>query len=61
MIAYPVQNTAIGDIRAGAHAKGDAQYMSLWAGQGTRLLTKKKKTAEIMEDIVKQAQQIISK
>lgn len=60
-LAYPVQNAATGDIRAAANAIGDTQYMSLWAGQGTRLLTEKQTTAEIMDNIVRQAQQILSK
>lgn len=59
-LVYPVQNTATSDIRAKATAIGDEQYMSLWAGQGTRLLTDKKASSEIIDDIMKQASAILS-
>jgi nitronate monooxygenase len=59
-LAYPVQNAATGDIRAKATAIGDTQYMSLWAGQGTRLLTDKKKSSDIIDDIIQQAKAILS-
>jgi nitronate monooxygenase len=58
-LAYPVQNVATGDIRAAANAIGDSQYMSLWAGQGTRLLTENKTTAQIMDEIIRQAHRIV--
>ncbi len=32
--AYPIQNTLTGALRKLAGAAGDAQYLSLWAGQG---------------------------
>ncbi|MEG0973490.1 MAG: nitronate monooxygenase [Comamonas sp.] len=32
--AYPVQNALTGALRKLAAAQGDAQYLSLWAGQG---------------------------
>ena len=32
--AYPVQNALTGALRKLAGAQGDAQYLSLWAGQG---------------------------
>jgi nitronate monooxygenase len=59
-LAYPVQNAATGDIRAKANAIGDAQYMSLWAGQGTRLLTDKTKSSDIIGEILQQANTILS-
>ncbi len=31
---YPVQNALTGALRKLAGAAGDAQYLSLWAGQG---------------------------
>ena len=33
--AYPVQNYLTRSIRAAARAKGDAEFMSLWAGQSS--------------------------
>lgn len=35
--AYPIQNALTGPIRAAAKAKGDAEHVSLWAGQGVGL------------------------
>ncbi len=35
--AYPVQNALTGALRKLAGAAGDAQYLSLWAGQGVAL------------------------
>ncbi|WCM93426.1 nitronate monooxygenase [Acidovorax sp. NCPPB 2350] len=35
--AYPVQNALTGALRKAAAAHGDAQYLSLWAGQGVAL------------------------
>ena len=35
--AYPVQNALTGEMRAAAARDGQAQYMSLWAGQGVAL------------------------
>ena len=34
--AYPVQNRLTGPLRAAAAAAGDAQMLSLWAGQGVK-------------------------
>jgi nitronate monooxygenase len=60
-LAYPVQNSATGDIRAKANAIGDTQYMSLWAGQGTRLLTDRQSSLEIIQEIMQQANTILNK
>ena len=35
--AYPVQNRLTQPLRAAAAQAGDAQTLSLWAGQGVRL------------------------
>jgi nitronate monooxygenase len=35
--AYPVQNRLTQPLRAAATGAGDAQVLSLWAGQGVRL------------------------
>ena len=34
---YPIQNALTGSIRAHASANSNAEYMSLWAGQGAHL------------------------
>jgi len=36
--AYPVQNALTGALRRAAAAAGDADYLSLWAGQGVGLV-----------------------
>jgi nitronate monooxygenase len=36
---YPLQNSLTRDLRAAAARAGNAELMSLWAGQGTRLAT----------------------
>lgn len=35
---FPIQNTLTGNIRKKAKQLGDKEYMSLWAGQGIRLI-----------------------
>jgi nitronate monooxygenase len=44
-LPFPSQNTLTADIRKAASELNDLNYMSLWSGQGTRLL-KADKTAE---------------
>ncbi|NUU58997.1 NAD(P)H-dependent flavin oxidoreductase [Paenibacillus agri] len=47
--AYPVQNTLTREIRQAAAKANDPEYMSLWAGQGLRLVSE-----QSAETIVKQ-------
>ncbi|WP_123041014.1 NAD(P)H-dependent flavin oxidoreductase [Cohnella candidum] len=59
-LAFPLQNTATRDIRNAAAERGDAGYMSLWAGQGTRLLKADQSAAGIVEETVRQAEALLS-
>ncbi|WP_394172490.1 NAD(P)H-dependent flavin oxidoreductase [Guptibacillus hwajinpoensis] len=48
---YPIQNTLTKSIRKEAANQGNADYMSLWAGQGTRL-NKEMTVKELFEELV---------
>ncbi|HEX7057196.1 MAG TPA: nitronate monooxygenase [Bacilli bacterium] len=58
-LPFPTQNTATRDIRNAAARQNNPAYMSLWAGQGVRMLTADKGAAEIIRDIVDQATEIL--
>lgn len=47
--AFPVQNALTQDIRKAAEATGNADYMSLWAGQGVGLLRERPAAALVGE------------
>jgi nitronate monooxygenase len=59
-LAFPSQNTLTNDIRKAASLQNDPNYMSLWAGQGTRLLTEKKHVHGIINEIINEAQTIFA-
>ena len=46
-LSFPWQNALTGPMRKAAAQKGDAQYLSLWAGQGTRM-ARRTTVAELM-------------
>lgn len=54
-LAFPTQNTVTGDIRKEAAKQNNPEYMSLWAGQATRLLQGKVGAKEIIEKIMEEA------
>ncbi|MFD0713244.1 NAD(P)H-dependent flavin oxidoreductase [Paenibacillus sp. GCM10027626] len=58
-LPFPTQNTITRDIRNAAAEQSNAAYMSLWAGQGTRMLTNRQKAEEILAEIVGQANAIL--
>lgn len=58
-LPFPIQNTLTREIRAAAAASGNSQYLSLWAGQGLRMLTTGESAADILHKIVSQAQVIL--
>ena len=60
-LAWPLQALAADDIYRDAQAQGMTDYYPLLAGQGLRLLKRDQSAAEILEDIVIEAQNIISK
>ncbi|EFM11264.1 2-nitropropane dioxygenase NPD [Paenibacillus curdlanolyticus YK9] len=57
--AYPVQNTMTRDIRQAAAKANNPAYMSLWAGQGTRLATERG-AADVVKQTIEQASALIS-
>lgn len=57
-LPFPSQNTVTKSIRAAAAQKGDPQFMSLWAGQSTRMLTEEQGAAEIVAAIMEEAERI---
>lgn len=58
-LPFPIQNALTRDIRAAAAESGNAQFRSLWAGQGLRMLTSGENAADILQKIVRQAQGIL--
>lgn len=58
-LAFPTQNTVTGDIRKEAAKQNNPEYMSLWAGQGTRLLKGNIRAKEIIENIMAQAKILV--
>jgi nitronate monooxygenase len=54
-LPFPTQNTVTRDVRNAAAGQNNADYMSLWAGQGTRLLTSGQRAEDIMAEIMDQA------
>lgn len=55
---YPVQNAYTRDLRAAAAERGDTGLMSLWAGQGARLV-RAEPAGELVEAVVAEAERII--
>ncbi|MBB6734494.1 NAD(P)H-dependent flavin oxidoreductase [Cohnella zeiphila] len=58
-LAFPAQNTVTRDIRNAASMQQQAEYLSLWAGQGTRMLTPEDTAQQIIDRIMKQAADLI--
>ncbi|WP_047150722.1 NAD(P)H-dependent flavin oxidoreductase [Aneurinibacillus tyrosinisolvens] len=58
-LPFPSQNTATGEVRRAAAAHNDAEYLSLWAGQATRLLTEGERAEEIVEGVMEEARKLI--
>ncbi|MEI7026214.1 nitronate monooxygenase [Paenibacillus sp. y28] len=59
-LPFPTQNTATRDIRSAAARQNNPDYMSLWAGQGTRLLTTGQTAGEIVASLVQDAEAILA-
>lgn len=60
-VAFPSQNTLTSDIRKAAAKQDNPEYMSLWAGQGTRLLRSRKESraSDIVAAIMEEAKEIL--
>jgi nitronate monooxygenase len=59
-LPFPTQNTLTRDIRNAAALQQNADYMSLWAGQGTRMLKADQHAKDIVEQTIQQALSILS-
>ncbi|MCR8632959.1 NAD(P)H-dependent flavin oxidoreductase [Paenibacillus radicis (ex Xue et al. 2023)] len=59
-LPFPTQNTVTRDIRNAAAQQSKADYMSLWAGQGTRMLTSGQHAESIVAETIQQALAILS-
>jgi nitronate monooxygenase len=60
-LAWPLQSLAADDIYRAAQASGKVEYYPLLAGQGLRLLKRDQSAAEIIREIVQDANKIISR
>jgi nitronate monooxygenase len=59
-LAWPLQGAAAGDIYAASQARDDGDYSPLFAGQGLRMLDKEQGAAEIVEEIVTRASDLLN-
>ncbi|MCZ6639105.1 MAG: nitronate monooxygenase, partial [Candidatus Dadabacteria bacterium] len=56
--AYPLQNSLTRPIRNAAKEKGDRDFMSLWAGQGSAM-SRKCKAQELIETLVSESREVL--
>ncbi|WP_233569767.1 NAD(P)H-dependent flavin oxidoreductase [Falsibacillus albus] len=56
-LPFPSQNTLTKDIRKEAAKQKNKEFLSLWAGQGTRLLTGDLTAKEIIDEIMEEAEE----
>ncbi len=57
---YPVQHALTAAIRAAAKAKGDARFMSLWAGQAAPM-SRRHPAAELVEILVQESRAVLAR
>ncbi|PLS08456.1 NAD(P)H-dependent flavin oxidoreductase [Neobacillus cucumis] len=57
---FPTQNTLTSDIRKEAALQNNSEYMSLWAGQATRLLQNEITAGKLIKDLVTGFEQLFS-
>ncbi|WP_033542243.1 NAD(P)H-dependent flavin oxidoreductase [Planococcus sp. CAU13] len=58
-LPFPSHNTVTRDIRTAAAKQNNSEFMSLWAGQSLRLVNDKMPAAQIMQEIIQNAQSIL--
>lgn len=58
-LPFPTQNTLTRDVRNAAAKQNNPDYMSLWAGQGTRLLRAGQTAGEIVAEIINEANDLL--
>ncbi|MDQ0217821.1 nitronate monooxygenase [Peribacillus cavernae] len=57
--AFPTQNSMTSDIRKEAAKQNNPEFMSLWAGQATRLLRKDASAGRLIQSIIEEAEQLL--
>lgn len=57
-LPFPSQNTVTKNIRTAAAKSNNPDFMSLWAGQSTRMVTEEVAAAEIVAEVMAEAKQI---
>jgi nitronate monooxygenase len=60
-LAWPLQRAAAADIYAAAQSREDADYYPLLAGQALRLLNREQPAAEIVEELVREAAEVLER
>ncbi|MFD1677903.1 NAD(P)H-dependent flavin oxidoreductase [Alicyclobacillus fodiniaquatilis] len=60
LLPYPIQNALTRDIRQAAAKQNNAEFMSMWAGQGLRLLHAQS-AAALVEDVLRTAESLLKK
>jgi nitronate monooxygenase len=55
---YPAQHNLTQSLRAEAKARGNPEFMSLWAGQSSALI-KRTSAKELVEDLVRESREVI--
>ncbi|CAH1191076.1 nitronate monooxygenase [Paenibacillus sp. JJ-223] len=58
-LPFPTQNTLTREIRNASARQNNREYMALWAGQGTRMLTADQAAGDIVNQIVEDAKKIL--
>lgn len=56
---FPVQNALTRDVRAAAQKQDRPEFMSLWAGQGTRL-ARRTRAGDLVREVVEQAEAVLA-
>jgi len=59
-LPFPSQNTVTNDIRAAAKKESDPAYMSLWGGQGLRLVKEGQSTSQIIAEVLEAAEKLVN-
>jgi nitronate monooxygenase len=58
-LEYPIQNQVTSSLRNAAKQQGKSEYMSLWAGQGIRLMKDGQTAQDVVCEIMDQANEIL--
>ena len=53
VLPFPLQNALTRPLRSAAAAQGRAEFLSLWAGQGTRM-ARRRPAATLMADLAQE-------